>query len=286
MTEPNRKGTNKMLFRFTLMISVLFAQVAFASPDKPKIVDFPSGTLTLQGELFIPDGDGPFPAVLYNHGSAPGMLNSQASAVIGPMFAKRGWVFFMPYRRGQGLSEDQGPYIMDKINSAKWSPFKSSSQTMVHLLESDHLNDQISGFEWLKKQKFVQSNCIAAMGNSFGGIETILGMAHADYFAGIDASGGAQSWKHSDELQLVMKKAVSKIKNPVFFFQAANDYDLSPSKVLSSEMLRAGKVAKFKIYPEFGNSKKDGHSFPYRGASIWFEDVFSFLNNYCPLEQQ
>jgi dipeptidyl aminopeptidase/acylaminoacyl peptidase len=111
-------------------------------------------------------------------------------------------------------------------------------------------------------------------------------MAHADYFAGIDASGGAQSWKHSDELQLVMKKAVSKIKNPVFFFQAANDYNLSPSKVLSSEMLRAGKVAKLKIYPEFGNSKKDGHSFPYLGASIWFEDVFSFLNKYCSLEQQ
>jgi dipeptidyl aminopeptidase/acylaminoacyl peptidase len=275
-----------MLFRLTLIVLILFAQVAFASPDKPTIVEFPSGTLTLQGELFKPDGKGPFPAVLYNHGSAPGMLNSQASAVIGPMFAKRGWVFFMPYRRGQGLSEGQGPYIMDIINSAKWSPFKSASETMVHLLETDHLNDQMAGLEWLKKQKFVQKNCIAAMGNSFGGIETIFGMSRADYFAGIDASGGAQSWKHSDELQMVMKRAVSKIQKPVFFFQAANDYNLSPSKVLSSEMLRAGKVAKLKIYPEFGSSKKEGHSFPYRGVSIWFEDVFSFLNKYCPFESQ
>ena len=275
-----------MLFRLTLIFSILFAQVAFASPDKPTIVEFPSGTLTLQGELFKPDGEGPFPAVLYNHGSAPGMLNSQVSAVIGPMFARRGWVFFMPYRRGQGLSEGQGPYIMDKINSAKWSPLKSASETMVRLLETDHLNDQMAGLEWLKKQKFVQNNCIAAMGNSFGGIETILGMSRADYFAGIDASGGAQSWKHSDELQMVMKSAVSKIQKPVFFFQAENDYDLSPSKVLSSEMLRVGKVAKLKIYPEFGSSKKAGHSFPYRGVSIWFEDVFSFLNKYCPFEQQ
>jgi dienelactone hydrolase len=275
-----------VLFRLALIVSILFAQVVFASPDQSTIVKFPSGVLTLQGELFTPDGKGPFPAVLYNHGSAPGMLNSQASAVIGPMFAKKGWVFFMPYRRGQGLSEDQGPYIMDEINSAKWSPFKNASETMVHLLETDHLDDQIAALEWLKKQEFVQKNCIAAMGNSFGGIETLLGMSRAGYFAGIVASGGAQSWKHSDELQMVMKSAVSKIQKPVFFFQAANDYDLSPGKVLSSEMLRAGKVAKLKIYPEFGSSKKEGHSFPYRGVSIWFEDVFSFLNKYCPFEQQ
>ncbi len=275
-----------MLFRLALIGSILFAQVAFASPDQPTIVSFPSGTLTLHGELFKPDGKGPFPAVLYNHGSAPGMLNSQASAVIGPMFARRGWVFFMPHRRGQGLSEDQGPYIMDKINSARWSPFRSASETMIHLLTTDHLDDQMAALAWLKKEKVVQGNCIAAMGNSFGGIETILGMAQAGYFAGVDASGGAENWKHSDDLQVVMKSAVSKIQKPVFFFQAENDYDLSPSKVLSSEMLKAGKVAQVKIYPKFGSSAKDGHSFPYQGASIWFDDVLSFLNRYCPCAKQ
>lgn len=274
-----------VLLRFILIVSILFAQVSVASTDKPTIVEFPSNALTLRGELFMPDGEGPFPAVLYNHGSAPKMLNSQASALIGPMFAKKGWIFFMPYRRGQGLSEDQGTYIMDEIKSAKWSLFKSASETMVHLLETDHLNDQMAALEWLKKQKFVQKKCIGAMGNSFGGIETILGMARADYFAGIDASGGAQSWRHSDKLQMAMKSAVSKIQKPVFFFQAANDYDLSPSKVLSSEMMESGKVAKIKIYPEFGSSEKEGHSFPYRGVSIWFDDVFSFLNKYCPSEQ-
>ena len=271
-----------MLFRLVLISIIFLSPVAFASSNQPAIVEFPNGTLSLQGELFKPAGKGPFPAILYNHGSAPGMLNSQASSVIGPMFAERGWVFFMPYRRGQGLSEDQGPYIMDKINSAKWSPFKSASKTMIHLLETDHLDDQMAALEWLKKQEFVQKDCIAAMGNSFGGIETILGMTRADYFAGIDASCGAQSWKHSDELQMAMKTAVLKIQKPVFFFQAANDYDLSPSKVLSSEMAEAGKVVKLKIYPKFGDSEREGHSFPYRGASIWFDDVLAFLNKYCP----
>ena len=40
-------------------------------------MSFRSGDLTLRGVLYKPNGKGPFPAVLYNHGSAPGMLNSQ-----------------------------------------------------------------------------------------------------------------------------------------------------------------------------------------------------------------
>ena len=75
---------------------------------------------------------------------------------------------------------------------------------------------------------------------------------------------------------------VKKIEKPIFFFQAENDYDLSPSKELYSDMIKAGKVAYLKIYPIFGKSAKEGHSFPYRGASIWFKDVYSFINKYCP----
>lgn len=266
---------------FVLLISIFCPQFAQAATQHPKIVRFPSGKLTLGGELFLPTGKGPFPAILYNHGSAPKMLNSQASAVIGPMFASKGWVFFMPYRRGQGLSENQGPYIMDEIRSARWSLFKSASKTMVRLLSTEQLDDQMAALKWLKKQKFVQKNRIATMGNSFGGIETILGMANADYCAGVDAAGGAKSWRHSYRLQKLMENAALKIHRPVFFFQAQNDYNLSPSKLLYSEMHKTGKTAKIKIYKKFGDSKKAGHSFPYRDASAWFNDVFLFMSKYC-----
>src|SRR3977135_4651324 len=40
---------------------------------------------------------------------------------------------------------------------------------------------------------------------------------------------GAQSWAQSPELQSVMLRAVRNSKAPIFFFQAKNDYDLSPS---------------------------------------------------------
>ena len=106
---------------FTATKTVAIRPVQKLAEDKNttgEVVSFPSGELTLHGVLYKPKGAGPFPAVVYNHGSAPGMLSSEAFEAIGPLFASRGWVFFGPYRRGQGLSASAGPYIGDEIAKA------------------------------------------------------------------------------------------------------------------------------------------------------------------------
>jgi dipeptidyl aminopeptidase/acylaminoacyl peptidase len=148
-------------------------------------------------------------------------------------------------------------------------------------LETDHLDDQFAALAWLRKQSFVQPSRIAVAGNSFGGIETVLGVERGGYCAGIDSAGGAQSWAQAPELQTLMTRAVRNAKAPIFFFQAANDFDLSPSKTLSAEMNAAGKTYKLKIYSAYGDSPRDGHSFGYFGSDVWAEDVFGFLNQYC-----
>src|SRR6267378_190420 len=99
--------------------------------------------------------------------------------------------------------------------------------------------------------------------------------------AGIDSAGGAQSWARAPELQSLMTRAVRNAKAPIFFFQAANDFDLSPSKTLSAVMNQVSKTYKLKIYPAYGDSPRDGHSFGYFGSDVWAEDVFGFLNQYC-----
>src|ERR1700747_2245250 len=100
--------------------SALFALILLPSVlAVAETVTFPSGEITLHGVLYKPEGTGPFPAVVYNHGSAPGMMSEQAFAVLGPGFASHGWVFLGPYRRGQGLSASAGPYIGDQIAAAE-----------------------------------------------------------------------------------------------------------------------------------------------------------------------
>jgi dienelactone hydrolase len=269
----------QILFCFIALIGMTtFTEAAPVS----EIVTFQSGSLTLHGVLYKPEGAGPFPAVLYNHGSAPGMLNNQAAEVLGPLYVSRGWVFFMPYRRGQGLSASAGPYIMDEVEAArKTGGTVAAAATMTRLLTTDHLNDQMAALAWLKKASFVESSRIAVAGNSFGGIETVLGAEKGSYCAAVDASGAAQSWASAPEIQVVMLEAVKGANCPVFFFQAENDFDLSPSRVLSKAMLDSGKVSQVKFYPPFGKTASDGHSFAYLGSSIWANDVFDFLQRYC-----
>jgi dienelactone hydrolase len=245
-----------------------------------EIVSFPSGDKTLHGVLYKPDGPGPFPAVVFNHGS--GRSYTKQFEALGPVYNQHGWVFFAPYRRGHGLSKDAGPYIEDEMNKAAQSGGESArSATMVRILETDHLHDQLAGLAWLKKSGFVQPNRIAVAGNSFGGIQTVLGAEHGDYCAAIDSAGAAQTWAESPEVRALMTRSVRNARIPIFFLQAENDWDLGPSKTLSAAAKSAGRPYQVKIYPPYGASKEDGHAFGYFGSAIWGADVFQFLNEHC-----
>jgi carboxymethylenebutenolidase len=272
------KKAMNVLTGLLLLVAVSTASQAATT----EVVVFPSGSITLSGTIYKPEGAGPFPALIYNHGSAGGMLSKDAFDALGPFFASRGWVFFGPYRRGQGLSASAGPYIGDQIAEAKKSGgFAAAVATMVRLLETDHLQDQLAALTWLRKQSYVRSDEIAVAGTSFGGVETVLGAEHGGYCAAIDSAGGAQSWSQAPQLQEVMLRAVRNSKTPIFFFQAENDYDLAPSKVLSAAMKAVGGTYKLEIYPAYGGSPDDGHTFGYFGSSIWGEDVIKFMHEHC-----
>jgi acetyl esterase/lipase len=243
-----------------------------------EVVSFKNGALLLHGVFYRPAGPGPYPTLLFNHGSAPGMLPADAAEVLGPSFAARGWAFFMPFRRGQGLSLSAGPYIMDQINAARASGgARAGAAALVRLLETDHLDDQMAALAWLRTQDFVDRSRIAVGGNSFGGIEAVLGVEHEAYCAGFDSAGAAQTWSTTPELQERLTRAVRGARAPLFLFQARNDYDLSPTEVLSSTMKNAGKPFVAKIYPAFGKSTEQGHTLGYFGFAVWAEDVMAFL---------
>lgn len=291
LTQVKQSRILKIGFLFLISLLVFFTFVGIfnsrkhAQP-KPSIVVFSSGNRMLHGIIYKPEGSGPFPGLLYNHGSAAGMVNDRVSRLLGPLFANHGWVFFMPYRRGQGLSMDAGSYILDEADKVrKSSGTKAAFETIARILVTDHLNDQLAAFAWLKNQNFIQKNHVAVMGDSFGGIETVLGAEKISYCAAVDVSGAAKIWNKSPTVQKVMIDAVRKAQVPIFFFQTENDYNLSPNRVLSTVMKESGKPYQVKIYPPFGDQTDTNHSFAYLGSSIWSDDVFIFLNKYCLKKQ-
>jgi dienelactone hydrolase len=233
-------------------------------------VSYSNGGLELKGFLYRPPGPGPFPAIVYNHGSEKTLAYIDKLAV---PFVERGYVFFAPNRRGQGRSP--GTYILDVLNplrGAQWS------QTLVRLHE-EQLSDQLQGLEFLKTQPFVDSGRIGVFGWSFGGIQTLLAAERSDtgYKAAINCAGAAQSWNGSPDLQARLSKAAQSATIPVFFMQAQNDASDSALKALSEEMRKAGKPYVAKIYPPFGSTAQQGHEFCAVGVEVWGPEVFGFL---------
>ncbi len=86
---------------------------------------------------------------------------------MGPRYGAKGWVYLIPYLCGQGLSAAVGPYVLDEINRAeKAGGPELAEKTMIPLLVTDHLNDQMAALNWLKSQKSIPPTRIAGAGQS------------------------------------------------------------------------------------------------------------------------
>jgi carboxymethylenebutenolidase len=245
------------------------------SPVTPREVVFPSSGLDLRGYLWEPSGHSPSPAVLYNHGSEklPG-----SKPLLGAFFTAQGFAFFVPHRRGQGLSP--GQYISDFVAQA---PPAQQNQVVVDQLVAQ-TDDVAAALTYLLSLPEIDHSRIVVAGCSYGGIETLL-VSERDLpiHAAVDFAGAAESWAGNPLLQTRLIAAVDHARDPIFFLQAMNDYNLAPSLTLSGEMARMGRPYQVKIYPPYGTTVEDGHGgFCTNAPDVWGTDVLAFLRTYIP----
>lgn len=263
-----------------LLVHGAVGPAAGQAPASPDTVVVRSGALELGALLWRPEGTGPFPAVLFNHGSGntPERQSAQAAA-IGPVFARHGYLLLFVFRRGSGLSADQGTSaadLMDRELAAHGQEARNKLQ--MRLLEADPLSDALAGLAFLRALPEVDRLRVAVAGHSFGGSLTLL-MAERDNTlrAAVVFSGSAGSWEHSPQLRARLLAAIGRTTVPVFFLQAANDYSVAPAKALAAEMKRLGKTDHVKVYPAVGQTAAEGHDFAFLNVGAWEGDVFSFL---------
>jgi dienelactone hydrolase len=250
---------------------------------QPEKVSFPgpNGRI-LYGWLYTPSGKGPFPAVIWNHGS--GLMDDPKLPFyrkeLAALYAGHGYVFFTPHRTGHGLSRNAGVSAEESEDKeCVGSDLRAVRLCKVKSHELANL-DTVAAVKWLQTQRFVDKNRIAVSGSSYGGIQTILTSEKEHGIrAFIPFTPAAMSWANV-QLRERLLSALEKAKAPMFLIQAGGDYSTGPYELLGTYLTRKGGLNRAKLYPKFGTTQQDAHGrFSLRcdGIEIWGKDVLDFL---------
>ena len=272
----------RQLWLLALLLSAFPISVHAQTVSQPSTLVFQSGSLKLRADLWRPSGSGPFPAILFS----PGSGQNPPPHDLGRLFVKHGYVFLALYRRGQGLSADQGNEAGSLMRGERnTNGDEAANRLQMQLLEGIELQQQRDALAVLRSLRFVDPRRVAIAGFSFGGS---LALLHAEedptIRAVINFGGAAGSWKRSPQLRERLISAARKITVPVFFVFAANDHTTLPAEVLHAELARArpnnSTVHHLKIYPALGETVQEGHHLIYISIPTWERDVIDFLNTH------
>jgi carboxymethylenebutenolidase len=250
-----------------------------ATPSQ--LINFPGPDhKTLHGYMYMPQGPGPFQAMLWNHGSEklPGQEQTLADFYVGAGFA-----FFLPHRSGQGQSSNAGDYIMDLEQLVRNVGMDSHCVDEFDVKIQEWYNrDVLAALAWLKEQSYVNPRKIYMSGASFGGIQTIVTAGQDAGVRGyVPFAPAAESWGNH-QLRYRLIQDLGNATAPVFLIQAEGDYSIGPYELLGRYLLGMGGKNTAHLYPKFGVMPQEAHwafATQSAGITIWGEDVLAWLQS-------
>jgi dienelactone hydrolase len=279
---------NLMRVSTTLLLGLclcLFAAPAQSqSPAGAAYTDvfYPSGSLRIHAFLYKPEGDGPFPVVIYNHGARTGRPRSaEPNEYIGRLLARAGYAVLIPERRGYG--DSQGPTLAAAIRN-------DMGQRFVARVEAE-TDDVLAAVEYLRTLPFADSKRIGIMGFSLGGIVTMFAISRSNPFTvAVNQAGAAGAWDISAPLRSALIAAAEKATTPTLFMVAQNDRSTESITTLGEIFKKRGVPHRVIVYEPFTPQQVSwpgefntapGHEvFRAQGVHVWEKDVVEFLARY------
>jgi carboxymethylenebutenolidase len=270
-----------------ILVIAYISSVQCARPQtapSPDTMIYNSGNLRLKGLLWKPAGKGPFPAILFAHGSysASDTIHNAVKdiSLLGSAFAKEGMIFFAPFRQGVGLSAGEGINSADLMDQAMANEgVQGRNRVQIHELETTQMRDMVAGLQALISRADVDTSRLGLMGHSFGGSLALLLAEQVSVFkAAVIFSAGGYSWNLSLSLRQRLIIAAKAIRIPVMFIHAQNDYSVKPGLAMDSTRKQIHKPEVLFIYPPFGKNEDQAHNIVFLGMGIWETDVFEFLH--------
>ena len=229
-------------------------------------------TIEIETTLYKPDGDGPFPVAVINHGKAPGNTRFQPRyrpVVAVSYFLQRGYVVVVPMR--QGFSKSGGSYIGGGCN------VESNGRVQAE--------DVVAVLDYLAQQRWADMGHVIVVGQSHGGWTTLSfgtlnypGVKGLINFAGGLRQDDCTGWQRNLALGAASYGAQTRV--PSLWFYGENDSFFNPetSVPMFEKYTAAGGQARMVAFGRFGT---DSHAlFGARsGAPIWQPEVTKFLQS-------
>lgn len=233
---------------------------------------------------FKPPGDGPFPAVIMNHGRDSNQRANPSRyrySDIARYWLRRGVAVFVPTRLGYGDSGmEQDPEFTGACDKKDYD--SAAAVTNVQTLAT---------VEFAIKQPWVNPSKVILMGQSMGGFATVVAMGakHPSVIAGINFAGGSGGdpvnrktnpcgyHRLADTFE---KAGRSNAGNtPMLWLYSENDNYWGPGipRKWHEAYTGAGGKAEF---ASFGPVSTDGHSLLSKGMPLWRPVLDRFINTH------
>jgi dienelactone hydrolase len=237
------------------------------------VIQVPEGDISLETTVFKPDGAGPFPMVVFNHGKLPGDSHAQPRnrpVALAREFVRHGYVVVVPNRRG--FAGSGGQYAGHGCN--------------VEANGFAQAQDVAATVDYMSAQSYVDKTHIVVAGTSHGGLTTIAyGAKDAVSAPGvrglINFSGGLRQ----DECDGWQKNLVDafddygrNVRLPSLWLYGDNDSvwqgDLH-SRMFTAFVSHGAHADMI----DFGNYKNDAHRLvgDRDGVQVWWPRVKAFL---------
>ncbi|HLJ86204.1 MAG TPA: CocE/NonD family hydrolase [Candidatus Angelobacter sp.] len=239
-----------------------------------------AGEEGLHAFLVRPNGAGPHPLVLINHGTPrdPAERRTFLPQRMLPMameFARRGWAAVILIRRGYG--DSGGPFAEDNGRCSHPDYTRSAEEAV---------RDFHAALAFLSQRPEIDSHRVLAVGVSAGGFATVAltanpppGLLAAISFAGGTGSAAKDMVCRPNLLVESFRHFGKNSRVPMLWVYSANDHYFSPfmAQRLHEAFTEAGGRAEFIVAPPFGD---DGHLlFNFDGIPVWTGYVDRFLKN-------
>ncbi len=238
--------------------------------------------ISLEMVIFKPPGNGPFPTLMFNHGSTGSGDNpalfvyTYSSATLARFFTERGWLVAFPQRRGRGKSDG----LYDEGFEENRSRYSCTTALSLPGLDRS-LTDIDAAAEYLAAHPDVDSKRMLIGGQSRGGIASVAyaGLKPARFLGVINFVGGWMGDRcvNAEAINTNGFQRGASFATPMFWLYAENDpfYRVSHSKNNFDAFVKAGGKGSFRTYePARGISGHSLISLP----DLWQTDVAAYLD--------